>query len=275
MGGKHLAGSVLFVVATFVVTWSVWTLSARLGKAIPLAGLGGPVFMLGVFAPALVALVLTWSRAGREGVANLLRPITVWSLSPWWYLTAFFYLPVIKLSAAAIHRAWTGTWLPFGEMNILLIVLAMAVSTWVQAGEEIGWRGYLLPRLESMLGLRFASVLVGVIWALWHLPLFVIPGTDSTGQSFPLYLMYVTAISVAMAWAYSKTGSLFLIMFMHASLNNTTGIIRVTAPGATNPWTWNASVGAWAMVALAWVISAALLLSMSGRSVSRTAAARA
>jgi hypothetical protein len=97
------------------------------------------------------------------------------------------------------------------------------------------WRGYALPRLAGHLGLGGASILLGGVWALWHLPLFFLPATGSTGQSFPIYLLQVTAISVTMAWLYWKTeGSLLFVMLMHASVNNATGIVPA-APVTSQP----------------------------------------
>lgn len=108
-------------------------------------------------------------------------------------------------------------------------------------------------------------MLLGVIWALWHLPLFFLQGSGSEGQSFPVYLLHVTALSVAMAWLYWKTeGSLLLVMVMHASVNNTTGIVPAALPHATNPLSFEGSLVAWATVGTSWVIAAVLLSRMRG-----------
>ena len=100
--------------------------------------------------------------------------------------------------------------------------------------------------------------MLGIIWALWHLPLFFIPGTGSDGQSFPIYLLHVTALSVAMAWLYWKTdGSLLLVMLMHASVNNTTDIIPAAVPGATDPFSFAGSTMAVYTIALSWLLAVA------------------
>ena len=100
-------------------------------------------------------------------------------------------------------------------------------------GEEIGWRGYALPRLGARLRLGWASIILGAIWASWHLPLFFLPDSDTYHQSFIVYITQVTAISVAMAWLWERTGrSLLLIMLMHAAINNTQDIIPAAVPGA-------------------------------------------
>jgi membrane protease YdiL (CAAX protease family) len=260
-----------FFLLTFTLTWLAWVLPARLAPASNgFFGPGGPVFLLGVVAPALVAVALTFWRDGRPGVERMLARIGRWQVPARYYVFALGFMAASKLAAALVHRAATGAWPQFGDTPWLLMLGAILVSTWVQAGEEIGWRGYALPRLAARLGLGSASILLGVIWAVWHLPLFLLPGTGSTGQSFPLYLLHVTALSVAMAWLYWKTdGSLLLVMVMHASVNNTTGIVPAAVPGATNAFTFSGSLVGWATVGVAWIIAAVLLYRMRGADIGR------
>lgn len=144
-----------------------------------------------------------------------------------------------------------------------LLILGTAVSVWAQAGEEVGWRGYALPRLARHIGLAGASLVLGVIWAVWHLPLFVLPDSGSTGQSFAVYLLQVMALSVAIAFLYWKTeGSLLLVMLLHAAVNNTTGIVPAAVGGDVTPIALGGSLVAWATVALSWVVAVPLLLRM-------------
>jgi hypothetical protein len=143
------------------------------------------------------------------------------------------------------------------------MVAAIMISTWVQAGEELGWRGFALPRLSARFGLGAASVIVGILWASWHLPFFFIPAGDIYGQSFPLYLLQVTAVSVAMAWLYWRTGgSLLLVMLFHAAVNNTKDIVPSAVPGATNSLSFDASLVGWLTVALLWICGAYFLVRM-------------
>jgi membrane protease YdiL (CAAX protease family) len=132
-----------------------------------------------------------------------------------------------------------------------------------QAGEEIGWRGFALPRLAERVGLGGGSVLLGVLWAGWHLPLFFVPEADTFGQSFPLYLLQVTALSVAMAWLYAHTrGSLLPVMLMHAAVNNTKDIVPSAEINATHPWALSHSLVAWLTVALLWLGAGYFLVRM-------------
>jgi membrane protease YdiL (CAAX protease family) len=148
------------------------------------------------------------------------------------------------------------------------MVLGTVVSILAQAGEEVGWRGYALPRLAAYVGLGGASLLIGLIWALWHLPLFVLPDSGSTGQSFLAYLLQVTAMSVVFAFLYWKTdGSLLLVMLLHAAVNNTTGIVPAAVGEGITAIAFGASLVAWATVALSWAVAVPLLLLMRGADI--------
>jgi membrane protease YdiL (CAAX protease family) len=257
---------VWFFVLTFAITWALWLWpdalpSGRTG----IFALGGPVFLVGVFTPGLVALALTAKRDGRSALVGLLARIGRWQASWRLYAFALGYMMLAKLAAALIIRVLTGAWPVFGSTPWPLLLLAGVATFWGQAGEELGWRGYALPRLASAMGLGRASVLLGVVWAVWHLPLFFIPGTGSDGQSFPLYLLHVVAVSVAIAWLYWRAGgSLLLVMLMHASVNNSMGLVPAAVPGATDPFSFAGSLVGWATVGVSWIVAALCLGAMRG-----------
>ena len=260
-----------FLVLTFGVTWTLWALVFRISAAhapahVP-SGLavGGPLFLVGVFAPGIVAVALTRGRDGRDAVGRLLRDIGRWRVGIGFYVFALFFVPVIKLTAAGCYRLSVGTWPAFGATSPLVLLLAMMASTLVQAGEEVGWRGYLLPRLAARMGLVAASLVVGAIWAVWHLPLFFVPGADTNGQSFPLYMAQVIAYSVVLAWLYWRTGgSLLLPMMLHAAFNNLSGIVPSGTVPAGSPFAFNTTLMSRVTVTLLWVVGLVLLLRMRG-----------
>ena len=108
-----------------------------------------------------------------------------------------------------------------------------------------------------------ASIVLGLIWALWHVPLFYLPEADTYGQSFPVYLLQVTALSVAIAWLYWRThGSLLLTMLMHAAINNTKDIVPAIPRTPTNPWAVSAALVAWLGLALLWIGATYFLIRM-------------
>ena len=263
-----------FFALTFAATWAAWLLPAALH--LPRSGvfaLGGPVFLLGVFAPALVAVGLTARTHGRDGVVRLLEPVGRWQVPARYYLFAVGFTAATRLAAATIVRLLTGAWPAFGSTPLLVLLGATLLSTAVQSGEEVGWRGYALPRLAGALGLGPASLVLGVLWATWHLPLFVIPGSGSDGQSFPVYVLFVTALSVAMAWLYRQTGgSLLLTMLMHAAINNTGEIVPAATTTPAGIFSWRATPMAWTTVAVMWGVAGVLLVRMRDARDGRTTA---
>lgn len=223
------------------------------------------IFYIGVFAPLLVAVLLTARDEGDAGVRALLRRLVQWDVGLRWYAFALTFTIAIKLAVALIHRLVTGEWPTFGSEPLYIMLAATIGSTLIfgQAGEEVGWRGYALPRLATRFGLAGASVVLGIIWATWHLPLFFIAGTDTSGQSFPLYLLQVTAISVAIAWLYANTsGSLLLTMLMHSAVNNTKDIVPSAEQSATSPYALSTSPVGWLTAALLWVCAGYFLVRM-------------
>jgi membrane protease YdiL (CAAX protease family) len=243
---------------TFLVSWTCFFGSAAVTPAgsSPAAGVAGAIYIVGVFAPALVAVALTAHATGPGGTFALMRRMVQVPSGVRWYLFALGYMVGIKLAVAVVYRLAVGGWPAFGETPWYLMMLAIPFSTPVQSGEELGWRGYALPRLASRFGLAWASLGLGAIWALWHLPFFFIAGVDKTGQSFPIYMLGTMALSVAMAWLYWRTGgSLLMTMLMHAAVNNTTDIVPTATAGATLPFSLNASLVAWLTLGITWIVA--------------------
>jgi membrane protease YdiL (CAAX protease family) len=266
-----------FFSITYTVTWTCFIAAVALSANLPTDAVLGPgiqaLVFLGTIAPSLVALGLTKRAHGDAGVRALLGRLFDWQVSARWYVFAAGYMVAIKLAVALVHRLVTGQWPRFGGTAWYVMAAAIVVSTWVQAGEEIGWRGYALPRLAARFGLGRASIVLGVVWACWHLPLFFLRGADTYGQSFVVYLLQVIALSVAMAWLYGRThGSLLLVMLMHAAINNTKDIVPSAVPGATNALALSPSLVAWLTVALLWLGAGYFLVRMPRAALQRAGA---
>ena len=256
-----------FFALTYILSWLLWIAAAAILrwdvlKTSGLVAISGAFYLLGVFAPALVASALTAQSEGCAGTLALLRQTIKWSGGARWYVFAVTYFVAIKLAVAILHRLAEGAWPIFTGTPWFVMLAAIVVSTPVQAGEEIGWRGYALPRLSTRFGMPVASIILGAIWAGWHLPFFFVSGTDKSGQSFPVYALAVTALSVAMAWLYWRTnGSLLLTMLMHAAVNNT-NIVPTLASSAANPFTLRSSLVSWLTTALLWICAGYFLVQM-------------
>ncbi len=250
-----------FFALTYGVSWACFLAAVAMshGSASALPALTAGrwlLLLLGTFAPSLVALGVTARENGIPATQALLRRVFEWRVDARWYLFAIIYMAAIKLTVALAYRAITGSWPRFGNEAWYVIVIAIVLSTPVQAGEEIGWRGYALPRLAARFGFARASVLLGLIWACWHLPLFFLPGADTYGQSFPIWVLGVTALSVAIAWLYAHTnGSLLLTMLMHSAVNQTIGIVPDADPNAKNPFALSASLPYLLTVGFLWCVA--------------------
>lgn len=257
----------------FVLSWALW-FGASLAGATPLRTAS---VYAGVFMPGIVALVLTYYRAGSSDVRLLLARLVKFDVGARWFVFALFFMAAIKFAVAIVIRLASGSWPVFGTEPVALMFAAAVVSTLLggQVGEELGWRGYALPGLSQSLGWGPASLLLGGIWATWHLPLFFILDGDTVGQSFPFYLLQVTAISVAMAWGYLRTGgSLLITMLLHASINNTKDIVPSAVTQANSPWRLHASPVGWLTLAILWLCAAWFLYDMKrDRTVARLAEA--
>jgi membrane protease YdiL (CAAX protease family) len=262
-------GEVLvFLAITYAVTWGCFVLGSLLGRS----GVTLALLLLGSFAPSAVAVVLTGRRDGRRGVRRLLGRLLRWRVGLRWYAFALAFMSVVKLAVAALYRVVHGSWPQFGDQPWYAIVAAILPVAVVGGplGEELGWRGYALPRLTRRWGLAPASVALGVVWACWHLPLFFLPHlgsySDQHGQSFPTYFLQVVAYSVALAWLMGNTGgSLLLAVLMHSAINQTKDIVPSKVTGAHDWWALSTSSVAWLTVAVLWVVACFLLSRMRSR----------
>jgi membrane protease YdiL (CAAX protease family) len=256
-GAAKTSGLLAFLALTHLASWICWIPVAAF---LPPGPLSQGLALLGTITPSLVALWLTSRIEGGTGVRALLDRVAQGKVAARWYVFALGYTAAVKLVVALVHRGVTGAWPRLGDTPWFLIPFAIAISTPVQAGEEIGWRGFALPRLASRFGLAPASIVLGLIWAVWHLPLFFVGWADKHGQSFFVYALQVTALSVAFAWLYARTGgSLLLCMLFHAAVNNTKDIVPSVSPGATSVFHLRASLVAWLTVALLWACAAYFL----------------
>jgi membrane protease YdiL (CAAX protease family) len=193
----------------------------------------------------------------------LLRPLVQWRVKVRWYLFAVGYMAAVKLIVALAHRLTIGAWPRFGDTPAVVMLMAILLSTPVQSGEEVGWRGYALPRLAQRMGFARGSFLLGVIWACWHLPQFFLMGADTYGQSFPIWAAEVTALSVAIAWLYAHSnGSLLLTMLMHAAINNTKDIAPAGLANAKNAFSLHASPVMYLTAVCLWIAGTYFLVRM-------------
>ena len=184
----------------------------------PCAALIGVSYLfpfLGLFGPALAAVAVLAVTDGAAGVRALFRRFPR-PFGLHWALVAVALPPLLLVAVWALLRL-AGLSIPFrlGPITSLQILLAVLV-----VGEEIGWRGYLLPRLLARRTPLASGVIVGVAWAFWHLPNFLLPDFPHHGLPFAAFALIVTASSILFTWLFLRTsGSLLAALLFHASMN--------------------------------------------------------
>jgi membrane protease YdiL (CAAX protease family) len=182
--------------------------------------------------PTLSAFVVTGVVEGRPGVKRLLRRYVQWRVKLRWYLYVLLAVPASEVLGAIVLPGVAASYQPLTLSMVLGYPLAF-VATFVLGGplgEEPGWRGFALPRLQSRQGPLTGSLVLGVLWAAWHLPLFWSGvWTPPTVANIVMFVVMITALTVVMAWVFNNAnGSLLITMLMHASFN--TFANRVVAP---------------------------------------------
>jgi uncharacterized protein len=182
------------------------------------------------------AVIMTGLTLGRDGVIALLKRYLQWRVGWRWYLAAFLMPPASIALAVYLHAAFTGTspdfstvmaYKIFGESAYLpLFILPFFLIDLVANGEEIGWRGYVLPRLQAKHGALTSTLILGVIWGFWHLPKFL---SHWNVISFTWFMAHTVAVAVLYTWMYNGTkGSLLLVALFHAG-SNTAGVFMPMA----------------------------------------------
>ena len=215
-------GLVAFFALALGITWLLQlpALLAHLGI------IGGKVddYMLpaalGGFGPVIAAALATRMEARLTGVRRPWGLRRNWRVSPGWYLTAFVAFGVIHVAGSAVYRLLgghdPGAWLylPNAQQAVVMFLIPLA--------EEPGWRGFALPRLHGRMGVFRASIMLGILWCAWHIPMFVLQGYGTV--IFVTAFVNLIAASVVFSWLFERTGGSVLVAVvahMGAHLDNT------------------------------------------------------
>ena len=187
-------------------------------------------FIIGLFVGwgiIFATLLMTGLTQGRMGVTALLKRYLLWRVGWKWYLAALFLSPFLMFGGVYLYAALTGIAPDYDMVMIyqvfgrnaswLLLVGVWLIYEILTNGEEIGWRGYVLPRLQAQHSALTSSLILGVIWGLWHLPRFL---TDFDPVRFGWFMVHILAQTIIYTWLFNNTrGSLLLVTLYHACAN--------------------------------------------------------
>jgi membrane protease YdiL (CAAX protease family) len=217
-----------FFALAYAISWLAWT-PAAFGYE---GGLDGPLSMVAQFGPALAALAAVWLSGA--STRELLRSVVRWRVAPRWYAVAVGLPLALILIQAAVFAA-IGNPLDLASVAGRLAGFAptlLFLALIAGLGEEPGWRGFALPRLQGRFAPVVATLVLGGLWGLWHLPLVFVDPRFSHGFASvapQVLVALLTMITIALyaffyTWIYNRTRSVLLCMFLHGSFNAAIGV---------------------------------------------------
>jgi membrane protease YdiL (CAAX protease family) len=226
---------ILFLILTFSVSAVIWTLMAFSEIVRSLS------FLLLMWAPGVAAFVTCWVR--RESVRNL-----GWKWRPWRYQAVSFLLPA-GLSVMVYALIWesglgrfnAAAYSEKGSTYILMATVGLVASIVLALGEEIGWRGLLVPALATRFGFTRTAFLSGVVWSAWHLPLILFYGYRSDaplGYALLWGIVGMVAVSFPLAWLRLRSGSSWTAAILHGTHNILVQEILDPLTADTGPTQW-------------------------------------
>jgi len=228
---------ILGLLFMFVLTWQIDLSNAGvLPFQVPFA-----VYIFLGWGFIFASLIMTGLTLGKEGVINLLKRYLLWRVNGKWYLVAFFLIPALNYLAVLLNAVFTQTPIDYSSAlaydifgpsaNLLLLIVPFFLFDAIANGEEMGWRGYVLPRLQAKHSALIASLILAILWAFWHVPKFV---THWNTITFFWFIVDEIAKAILMTWMYNNTrGSLLLVTLFHASFN-TAGLLLPIANNLTD-----------------------------------------
>lgn len=227
-----------YFLITFGISWIYnWIVFRFLGMEFSTLTL--TPFLLG---PILSSFIMTAATEGAVGVRRLLQRFVLWRVGFFWYLFAVIGIPVAYVfglmfipGAIASYQPISTAYAVAFPLNLVLTLLGGGALL-----EEPGWRGFALPRLQERIGPLAGTLILGVLWAAWHMPFYFIPGwADLNGglslASVAIFWLSGIAMAIIVTWVFNHTrGSLLMAMLVHASLNTFQGYANRLFPAVAD-----------------------------------------
>ena len=208
---------ITFFVSTYVLTWAIESPFVFLTDSVTNTQ-GLVLSILSVNVPSVMAIVLTAMVFGRGSLRKLLGRLLIWRVNPFWYLVVILGPAALAGGVVGLNALLGGPALSLG-MPLLGVAFFLAFSIFPGSalGEEIGWRGYALPRLQATRSALSASLILAPIWGLWHLPLWLTGDPVKTPIFYVPFFFSAFAFSVILTWVYNSTGGSLLMVVLLAT----------------------------------------------------------
>jgi len=263
----------VFFLLVFGLTWPFMIVDALGSHDVLSFRLPIPLMIVMGYMPTLAAVIITGMTKGREGVRALFRKLLIAKVGLRWYALAIFGYAAVCAGAIGLSNLFGEASIPFLSENfpkfsspveMVLSVAAMFLAISLVNGEELAWRGFALPRLQAKFNALTSSIILGVMWGLFHLPLFfTLTGSSQAGASFLGFLLSTVSLTVIFTWMYNHTrGSVLLAYLLHGATNTWTRIFAIDHN--ENPLVGGAMTGLTVLVAVI------VLFTMGAENLSRT-----
>ena len=226
----------LFFGLTYGLSWAIWVPYILSGKTVD-----GPVpaLVMACSVPSLVGILLTHLTSDNADRNDFWKRVVSFKLIGLrWFAVIIGLFPFLLVLGLLADNLFGGALPPLrGAAQTLTRPAALMLFIGANIiggplGEELGWRGFALDRLQNKWNALVASLILGIIWAAWHFPLFFIQGTPQQGMGFGTFLFWlwslqVVSLSVLTTWVYNNTHrSILSAVFMHFMFNSTYGITQ-------------------------------------------------
>ncbi|WP_420643690.1 CPBP family intramembrane glutamic endopeptidase [Candidatus Leptofilum sp.] len=203
---------IAFLAISFGLTWS-------LAAVLIFVGFSTPVFLLAVYAPGIAGIFMVWRHYGLTGLRSFFKRLTLWRMPLAWWLYLLLGYPALIYLGAALNGT-IGDPFPFSPWHQVFPALIQTLFL-LGTNEEFGWRGVALPLLQRKMAPFWAGLLLGIIWAAWHIPAFFISGLQYEAWSAVPYFGGVIALSIILTPLFnSSRGSLLIAYLYHFQMMN-------------------------------------------------------
>ena len=216
---------VAYFLLAYAISWAIQIPLALKAQGLSQAPIPFSIHYLAGYGPMLAAFIVTGLTGGIGSLRELLGRMLKWRVQPVWWLAAISPL-ALYVVVALVLRLIPGQALDLrmlGQVDFLPDIGLGALFLWLLTygiGEETGWRGYALPRLQKNRSALLATFMLWVFWALWHLPAFFYLYNPAIVIGF---LLGILAGAIVFTWLYNSTGgSLLMVILFHSTFNFTT-----------------------------------------------------
>jgi membrane protease YdiL (CAAX protease family) len=224
-----------FFIITFTITWGIGAfaifLPEQFRKLLGELSDTHPLYFIAVAAPTISATILALASEGRHGLYDLYKRLVRWRFGIQWYALVLVCLPVLGWLITRV----TGSY-PLKDVSTTALLLMLLLNLLITGplGEELGWRGYALPRLLMRFSPFKASLILGILWGIWHLPSFYVSAMVQARLSLPLFLLNALCLSFLASWLFMNTGGSALItVLLHYMANFCFSVLGVPLPAFT------------------------------------------